>query len=164
MNFLSANQLAFLLNLKVEEAKDKIIVAHCKEKGLKIPYAKDLEKYSDPKRKNKVIDPRKDYPNVLSIELLAKHHNLPTLQQMVDDTHENYLKRPATKKWILCDFPEKQIAKWAESGEKKKLGIPPGLKSMLKAEDIITIHDEWKKRYPGYNGEMQLINLEQEEI
>lgn len=153
MQFLSAQQLAFILDIKVQEAKDKIIYAYCKDKGWPVPLLKKENKKD-----------RAEYPNQISIALLAKYHNLPTLQSMVDDINDNYLTRKASKKWILCDYPEKLIAKWVESGEKHRLTIPPGLKSMLKNEDVIKIMDEWRERHPGYNGEIAETAEENAEV
>lgn len=108
MKTLTSQQLAFLLDIKKEDARARMCNAW--EKANNIPKSRIGElkvkrqyvsKTSD---KVKLIDP---YPNDMSIEILASGLNLPTLQQMVDDIEQNYLKRSASKKWILCDYPER---------------------------------------------------------
>lgn len=84
----------------------------------------------------------------MPIEILASGLNLPTLQQMVDDIEQNYLKRNASKKWILCDYPEKELKKLANDGKPLRLNIPAALKSMLPSETIEIIEGEWAKRFP----------------
>ncbi len=74
--------------------------------------------------------------------------NMPTLQAMVDDIHNNYLKRNATKKWIMSDFPEQEVVKMRVDGKNRKINIPPALKSLLPDETVKEIELEWIKRYP----------------
>jgi hypothetical protein len=73
--------------------------------------------------------------------------NLPTLQSSVEDIVNNFLIRPASKRWILCDYPEKQIKKLEESGKPLKLNVPSALKSLLSEYDIQKIKSEWSARY-----------------
>jgi hypothetical protein len=79
----------------------------------------------------------------MEIGTLAEHLNLPDLQMVVDDIQNNFLKRPASKKWILSDYPEKQL----ETKLKSKIKIPPVLRSLLYDQDIDTIKREWKSRH-----------------
>lgn len=137
MKFINAQQLAFVLDINKEDARAKMCVAWSRANGL------SNSAHRKPGSK-KIID---DYPLAMEIEMLAKQLNLPTLQSSVDDITENYLTRPASKKWILCDFPEKAIKKAAEDGKVAKLNIPPALKSMLSNRDVEFIKREWAKRY-----------------
>ena len=96
MNFLNKNQLAFILDIKAKDARAKMCHAWAASKGIPNTAIRN--------KKEKIED---NYPDAMPIDLLAEHLNLPTLQSSVDDIQDNYLKRPASKKWILCDFPEK---------------------------------------------------------
>jgi hypothetical protein len=136
MKFLNAQQLAFVLDIKKEDARAKMCVAWSSDKG--------EENKAERNAKGKLVDP---YPVAMPIDMLAEKLNLPTLQQSVDDICENYLKRPASKKWILCDFPEKHLAKNKEAGQDKVINIPSALKSFLKKEDRELIANEWQARY-----------------
>lgn len=132
---LTYKQLAFILDIESIEAVRKIIFIHCKVKGIEAPlksgYIKDYYWEDSP------------WPMELGIELLAQHLNLPELQRAVDDIRENYMKRPPTKKYILCDYPEKEL----KLKLKDKVKIPPVLASLLKPEDVELIENEWAKRY-----------------
>jgi hypothetical protein len=142
MKFLNSQQLAFILDIKKEDARAKMCVAWSSSKG--------EENKADWNFKGKIVDP---YPLAMPIEILSKGLNLPTLQQSVDDIENNYLIRPATLKWILCDYPEKLVLKAKEEGTKPKLAIPPALRSMLPTATIEIIFEEWKKRYPQFRPE-----------
>jgi hypothetical protein len=137
MKFLNAQQLAFILDIKKEDARAKMCVTWSSSKG--------EQNQAERNSKGKIIDP---YPLGMPVDLLANELNLPTLQNSVDDIVQNYLVRPATKKWILCDYPEKQIAKCATIGEDKPISIPPALKSMLPKEVKDRIVQEWRVRFP----------------
>jgi hypothetical protein len=137
MNTLTSQQLAFILDIKKEEARAQMCHAWAKHKGIK-----NAAYWNE---KNKIVD---DYPKAMEIEILAEHLNLPTLQQMVNDIELNYLIRPATKKWILCDYPEKQVKSCGDAGKPLRIGIPPALKTMLHPETIDRIKSEWEKRFP----------------
>ena len=136
MTTLTKQQLAFILDIKAEEARAKMCHAYCKFKG--------IENKAWINDKNKVVD---SYPVDMAISILSKHLNLPTLQQSVDDINKNYLIRPATKKWILCDWPEKRIEALRKLGKPLKVSIPTALKSMLPDKTIQTIKSEWQIRY-----------------
>lgn len=150
MKSLNAQQLAFILDIKKEDARARMCNAWCKYKGIPNETLKEghlqigqvaVPGAERPKGSAKVRDP---YPNDMEIELLARELNLPNLQQMTDDIHENYLKRPASKRWILCDYPEKQLEKQTP---KHRIKIPPALKSLLSDADIYTIKTEWRNRH-----------------
>lgn len=139
MNYLNKQQLAFLLDIKVEDARAKMCHAWCREQG--------IENKAYVNKKGKIMD---TYPEAMLVEMLAKHLNLPTLQDSITDIRENFLVRAATKKWILSDYPEKKIKSHNEACKpgKPSLTIPAGLKSMLPTDSVVAIISEWKHRYP----------------
>lgn len=147
MTYLNAQQLAFILDIKKEDARARMCNAWCKAKG--IPNDSDNE---GPKvagatwEKKKLID---SYPQAMPVEMLSEQLNLPTLQVMIDDIRNNYLKRPATRKYILADFPEKQIQLAEKAGKQApyKIAVPPALKSFLNQESLRTIENEWRSRF-----------------
>ena len=131
MNSLTAQQLAFLLDIKKEEARAKMCHAWCKFHGIENKaYLTD---------KNKIFD---DYPKSMPIGIISQSLCIDNLAMMVEDIHNNYLNRAATKKWILCDYPENEVRLC------KTLAIPAALKSMLPDHTIETIKEEWRKRFP----------------
>lgn len=89
-----------------------------------------------------------DYPLAMPVEMLAKELNLPTLQDSVNDIMNNYLNRPASKKWILCDYPEKKLKAQKEAGKALTLSIPSALGSFLPKPIRETIGKEREKRFP----------------
>ena len=135
---LTKQQLAFILDIKAEEARAKMCVAYCKFKG--------IENEAVENDKGKIVD---KYPVSISIEILSKHLNLPTLQSMVNDIEQSYLMRPASKKWILCDFPETTIRLAEQSGKDYpiKINLPPALRSMLPKETLNTVYESWKNSF-----------------
>lgn len=139
MKFLNAQQLAFILDIKKEDARAKMCHAWCSAKGIQ----NQAFRLKDSQR---IID---DYPQAMEVVMLAEKLNLPSLQEAVNDITENYLTRPASKKWILCDYPEKQIKKLEDSGKMPpyKVQIPPALKSMLPPSQQERIKEEWKTRF-----------------
>lgn len=114
---INYKQLAFILDIKPIEALEKIIAVNCKVKGISVPTRQT-------KVTHYIID---GHPQEYDCGLLAVHLNLPTLQQSVEDIRNNFLKRPATKKWILCDYPEKQL----QTKPPHKVKVPSVLASML---------------------------------
>lgn len=153
MKFLNSQQLAFILDIKDSDAREKMVLAHCKSKDIDPPKRRKRSDFEEPKTAQEKKKLREylaysEYPIALSVDLLAEKLNLPTLQFMVDDIQANYLKRPAVKKWILCDYPEKQLEKVQMSGQIKSISIPPALKSLLPKETKDAIHSEWKIRFP----------------
>lgn len=142
MTFLNAQQFAFILGIKKQDARAKMCFAHCSSKN------ETCKAFFDEDGK---LQGHEQYPEALAISLLSERCNLPDLQTAVNDIKDNYLTRPASKKFILCDYPEKQIERMAENGEKKRIRIPAALKSMLPLSTVRTIDDEWRKRFPKYN-------------
>lgn len=144
MNELNAQQLAFVLDIKKEDARAKMCQAWEKEKGIQKTANHELR---GAKRnvKKKIEDP---YPQSMLIEMLARQLNLPDLQICVDDIHQNYLTRSGSKKWILCDYPEKTIKKYVDNNKQPVLNFPPALLSMLPSDTVQTIKTEWAKRFP----------------
>jgi hypothetical protein len=154
MDFLNSQQLAFILDIKREDARAKMCNAWCKANGIEKTgqWKVDVKAEWHKGRGKKVKD---DYPLAMPVSLLAEHLNIPTLQLMVDDVVKNYLNRPASKKYILCDLPEKLVLKAKEAGKKPKAAIPPALKSMLPSATQKTIMDEWVKRFKEFRPEYQ---------
>jgi hypothetical protein len=130
---LNYKQLAFILDIKPIEALEKIIYVHCKVKGISRPQPQD-------KVKSYLVD---GFPEDFDLGSLAVHLNLPSLQQSVEDIRNNFLKRPATKKWILCDYPEKELKTKAHN----RVKIPSALASLLNKKDLEIISEEWSKRF-----------------
>lgn len=143
MKALNSQQLAFILDIKKEDARARMCNAWAKEKGIE---KNDAWKVAVPGAKRskskKIEDP---YPLEMEIEVLARQLNIPTLQQMVDDIRENYLTRPATRRYILQLYPEKKILSGEADGKTYPIPVdlPPALKSMLPTETIKTIYNAW---------------------
>lgn len=124
MNYLNSQQLAFILDIKKEDARAKMCNAWEKDKGIE-----KVKTITGPALKGAELDPVKkkikdDYPLAMPVKMLSEQLNLPSLQSMVDDIVNNYLIRPASKKYILCDYPEKLVLKAKEEGKKPKAKIP----------------------------------------
>ncbi len=145
MKYLNAAQFAFVLDITKDEARAKMCVAWSKAKGI---YNAAAWEKKDPYGKEKLVDP---YPPAMEIDMLSRQLNLPTLQESCDDIAYNYLNRPGSRKWILCDFPEKAIKRAADAGKTASLKIPPALESMLPTTIKVQILDEWRARYPLVN-------------
>jgi hypothetical protein len=136
---LSKAQLGHILKETQIDARKKMIVAWCKENG-KVPPV--INPNADEKKEMKRID--KGYPDWIAIPILAKHLNLPDLQQAVNDIRYNYLERTATRQYII-EYPQKKINE--TEAIPKRIRIPETLRSFLAdnvASEIISI---WKKRY-----------------
>lgn len=139
---LNYKQLAFILDIEPVEALEKILYVHSKVSGKELPTSmKTVKEYLFIKQAKKSV--RNDLPEALDVGLLALHLNLPTLQQAVEDIQKNYLTRAATKRYILLDFPEKEL----RLKLKHQIKVPPVLASLLKSEDVEFIENEWAKRY-----------------
>jgi hypothetical protein len=135
-------QLAFILDIKPVEALEKIIYVDCKIKGTITPRTCDtVKEYLFDKQKSKSV--RNKTPESLEVALLEQHLNLPTLSQAIQDIKNNYLVRPASKKWILFDYPEKEL----KTKLATQVKIPSVLASLLKDEDVNFIEKEWHRRY-----------------
>lgn len=141
--FINAQQLAFILDVKKVDARKKMIYAWAASKGEK------CKAWTDRGTGEIMND---DYPSAMEVGMLSRYLNLPTLQQSVDDIQANYLTRPATRKYILCDYPEKRILRQTEAGKQQlNLSLPSALSSLLPRSTRETIKDEWKKRFPNVN-------------
>lgn len=140
MKEINAQQLAFILDIKKEDARAKMVRAIEKSKGIELRY----DEVATARRnvKNKIED---NHPQFISISVLSEFGNLPTLQEMINDIQLNYLNRPASKKYILVDYPEKFIKKCEKEGKDfpVKIDIPPALKSMLPDETKKRIYQYW---------------------
>lgn len=152
---LNYKQLAFILDIKPVEALEKIIFVYCKVKGKQLPRSEntvkeylfeDREYLVEGKIKTRSV--RNDLPEFLDIGLLALHLNIPTLQQAVQDIQNNYLVRPATKKWILCDYPEKQLKSCSDNDKPLRIPFPKALESLLPTSISDKIREEWRTRFP----------------
>jgi len=147
MNFLNAQQLAFILDIKKEDARAKMCAAWEKIKGIpRDSNNLNFQQLHGAKRniRKKIEDP---YPQAMPINVLSEGLNLPLLESMYLDIRENFLKRPASKKWILADFPEKLIKKTEQDGRAfpVKIEIPPALKSLLPLTAHREIYNYWKQ-------------------
>lgn len=140
---LSAPQLAFITKEKlVGDARKKMIVAWCREKGLEVP---ELDKrYSDSEWEKKQMKRLDTYPDVMDIDMLSRQLNLPGLKSAADDIKHNYLKRAATRQWIV-EYPQEVINK--KEIIPSKISIPNPLRGLLSDETVAEILDIWKKRY-----------------
>lgn len=142
MKTLNAQQLAFILDIKKEDARAKMCNAYTRSQGMpKEGIQNEVPKAKRGKR-NKIEDP---FPLAMEIEMLSKELNLPDLQAACDDIENNYLERKATRRWIMWDYPEKLIAK-AEKDDKKppyRASLPPALRSMLPQSIQDQIHKHW---------------------
>lgn len=147
MSFLNKKQLAFILDITDEEARAKMCVAWAKSLGVTNSARREekVNKKGKPTGKKKLVD---TYPDTMLVEMLATQLNLPFLPQAVEDIKTGYLKRPAARKWILCDFPEKSLKTKENAGDKLTLSIPVGLKSMLPTAIADEIKKEWTERFP----------------
>jgi hypothetical protein len=135
---LNYEQLAFILDIKPIEAIEKIISVYCKTQGKTPPPSQDRVKdYT-----------RNNWPESMDIGLLALHLNLPTLQQSVEDIRDNYLTRTATKRWILCDYPEKELKRCYDKGSPLRTPFPKALESLLPVATADVIREEWRNRFP----------------
>jgi hypothetical protein len=134
MTHLTYKQLAFLLDITDLEAYEKFLAIDSSVTGKPTPSpCNTITRYRDQGYK----------APELSIDILSKKLNLPNIQDALIDISENYLKRPAAKKYILCDYPEKKL----ETLEKHKVKIPSVLASLLKPETVAIIRKEWEKRF-----------------
>lgn len=138
---ITYKQLAFLLDIEAVHAYEKIIFAYCLENKKAPPPQKTITKES-PKPYTVTDYKRMNYPQEIALDILERHTKL-TLAPAIRDIQENYLNRAASKKWILCDFPEKEMI----LKPKNKIKIPSALASMLPEQTIETIKSEWNKRY-----------------
>lgn len=135
---INYKQLAFILDIKPVEALEKIISVHCKVTNRAVPArCQTVKEYL-----------KNNWTESLDVGLLALHLNLPTLQASVVDISRNYLVRPATKKWILCDYPEKQLKLCSDNDRPFRIPFPKALESLLPVETSETIREEWRKRFP----------------
>lgn len=147
MKFINKTQLAFVLDIKIEDARAKMVAAYCKSKGIEPTETKQGPALTGAVRnvKGKIED---KYPQVMEIDMIARYGNLPDLPWACDDIENNYLRRPGSKRWILADYPEKQMTKQKAEGKPFRLKLPPGVASMVKTSDQRLIEEEWRRRYP----------------
>lgn len=146
MKYLNYKQLAFVLGIPPIKALEKIIAIHCGIKNLSTPeVCEKVSEYLHDRiiQNGKEVKLRNSMPEIMDIETLSEKLNLPTLQASVDDICANYLNRPASRKWILCDFPEKELV----NKTRFKVKIPPALKSMLPADQVREIEQIWQQRF-----------------
>lgn len=146
MKFLNAQQLAFLLDIKKEDARARMCNAWTKSHGIPKNDIGEVPVARRSKKNKKIEDP---FPLAMPIELIAEHLNLPDLQTACDDIENNYLERKATRRWIMWDYPEKAILKFQKECAKMpyKLNLPPALSSMLPDETKQTILKHWETQF-----------------
>lgn len=130
MKYLNAQQLAFLLDIKKEDARARMCNAWTRSKSMEKGRLGEIPKAKRNKNNKKIED---DFPLAMPIEILSTELNLPDLQMACDDIEKNYLERKATRRWIMWDYPEKQIATQERAGKTPpyKVNLPPALNSML---------------------------------
>lgn len=140
---IDKKQLALLLKITADDARRMMIVAWCKAAGTKINMGNEGSKF-------KYFDD--DYPKKMDVDMLARELNLPLLRMAIDDIHKNYLKRGATRGYIL-NYPRQIILQRLSAGDKSPLeiDIPPTLKSFLSIDDREEIVNVWKERFKGYD-------------
>lgn len=132
---INYKQLAFILDIDPIDALKKIIFVHCKLTNKQIPRSSNLIR--------DYVFKDSSWPSEMELCQLADHGNMPYLPMMVEQIQNKYLKNPASKKYILCDFPEKELT----TKPKNKIKIPVALASLLKEDDVNFIKSEWNKRY-----------------
>lgn len=146
MKTLNAQQLAFILDIKKEDARAKMCNAWTRWHSLAKEGPQNAVPQAKRGKRNKIDDP---FPLAMSIDMLSKELNLPDLQTACDDIENNYLERKATRRWIMWDYPEKLIAK-AEKEDKKppyKASLPPALRSMLPQTIQEQIYKHWHEKH-----------------
>lgn len=130
---LSAKQLATILDIKEKDAAKKLVFA---VKGNKEKWQHIDE-----------VEP----PESVSIERLSYSLNIPNLQEMVNDIHLNFFKRPATRKFIL-EYPIKVYEEKKRKGvEKFTITVPAKYRRLLHEDVIKQINDKWKEVWPQLN-------------
>lgn len=117
-----------------------LIAVYCKLHNRNVPR---------PEEKIKDYLKHTNFPTEMEIPILSEHLGIPTLQDAVNDIANNYLVRPASKKWILCDYPEKQIKTCLDADKPARIPFPKALESLLPAAIADTIRKEWTKRFPN---------------
>lgn len=149
MEKLNKSQLAWMLGIRPADARDRMVYAWCKSKGEEVSI-------------NYVNEFADGYPDEMDVEFLSKWLNVPNLKQAVDDIHNNYLKRNATRSFIL-NYPLKKINKALDDARKTEsrpahtsVSIPRVLASMLNDEVYNEIVREWTERYAQF--EFLVIN------
>lgn len=123
------------MDIKAEAARAKMCCAWAKSKGLR-----NSARIID----GKVVD---DYPLAMEVETLMIHLPFPELALAVHDVHENYLKRHATRKYILFDYPESIIKSKGLKGDAPTLNIPPVLSSLINDETRKAILASWREHF-----------------
>jgi hypothetical protein len=134
MTEISYKQLAFILDIEPIEALEKMIAANCKIGHKDLPHKRE-------KVREYLAD--ETIPRTMPVDVLASCLNLPDLSTAIEDIRHNYLKRQATKKWILCDYPEKQLV----NNPRHKVRIPPVLASMVDIKTLTEIKKVWNERF-----------------
>jgi hypothetical protein len=149
---LSASQLAFITKEeRVSDARKKMIFAWCKEKNLPVP-ALD-KKYIDAEWEKKQMKNLDTYPILMDIGMLSRQLDIPNLLTAAEDIKHNYLKRTATRQWII-EYPQDIINK--KQCIPERIIIPNPLRGLLSSETIAEVITIWKKRY----GHLKSLNEE----
>jgi hypothetical protein len=131
MEKVNSRQLAFLLEIPLAQAKDKIAFAYC------------MDTDQPPHRDNIEF-----YPNSVEIDVFEKHCGIK-IRQAIEDIRNNYLNRHVTRGYIL-DYPRKFVD-YAHDAPKKMVRIPPGLRSILPKKIQGEIIHGWHERYSNTN-------------
>lgn len=152
MRYLNAQQLAFLLDIKKEDARAMMCNAWAKHKGMeKIDDVIGGVAVAVPRAKRNKLTKKveDDFPLAMPIDMLSKELIMPDLQMACDDIEKNYLERKATRRYIMWDYPEKQIAAQERAGKLPpfKCNLPPALKSMLPDDVQMQILKHWREAH-----------------
>jgi hypothetical protein len=123
---LNSSQLAFLLSIPRKEAQKKLERAYIK-----------IEK--------KVI--HQDNPIYsVAVETIEKGLNL-RLKEALQDIHDNYCTRHATRAWLL-NYPSEKLNKSIKTNKPlRKVSLPYTLKSLMSSESITEVKTLWDKYY-----------------
>lgn len=142
MTKITPQKLAVLLDIKRNQAREKIIVCLERTKG-NDNMALNSEEHDYDK------DPSVD------CEVLSNYMGID-FELILKDIKENYLKKPSTKMYIMA-YPETKLKPNKMGVLPRSVSVPAYLKSMLKQTDIDTIVQEWQSKYEFYTKEYGVI-------
>lgn len=131
MKLINAKQVALLLDIPLTNAACKIYHAKGEE-----------PKYND---KGKFVEPN---PNI-KVDLLSKKLGID-FEFYLAEIKENYLKRSATRGWIM-NYPLTKLKPGKDGSLPKVVKPPAALVSLLSQEDVQLIVSMWTERYGHFN-------------
>lgn len=137
MESISAKQLAFLMNISQKDANKKICIAQ----------------YSD-YAKAKIESELNDNCHI-EIDLFEKKTGIP-IRMAVEEVRIKGLQRKSYAKFLLRDFPEKELS---VSKPPREVRLPEGLRTLLNPGTLVEIRKYWNDHYYGKkNGQMAQIS------